>query len=48
MIEGTHGLPLTRQAKILKLGRSSVYYTPCPVSTGDLVIMRRIDGLHLE
>ena len=48
MIEGTHGLPLTRQAKILKLGRSSVYYPPCPVSAGDLVIMRRIDGWHLE
>ena len=48
MIDRTHGLPLTRQAKILKLGRSSVYYTPCPVSAGDLVIMRRIDGLHLE
>ena len=27
MIDRTHGLPLTRQAKILKLGRSSVYYT---------------------
>ena len=48
MIDRTHGLPLTRQAKILKLGRSSVYYTPCPVSAGDLVIMRRIDGWHLE
>ena len=48
MIDRTHRLPLTRQAKILKLGRSSVYYKPCPVSAGDLVIMRRIDALHLE
>ena len=48
MIDRSHGLALTRQAQLLKLGRSSVYYTPCPVSAGDLVIMRRIDALHLE
>jgi len=48
MIDRTHALPLTRQAKILKLGRSSLYYQPCPVSAGDLVIMRRIDELHLQ
>ena len=33
---------------MLKLGRSSLYYRPCGVSAGDLVIMRRIDALHLE
>jgi putative transposase len=48
MIDRSHGLSLTRQAQILKLGRSSLYYEPCPVSAGDLVIMRRIDALHLE
>ena len=48
MIDRRHGLPLTRQAQLLKLGRSSLYYEPCPVSAGDLVIMRRIDALHLE
>jgi putative transposase len=48
MIDRRHGLPLTRQAQILKLGRSSLYYEPCPISAGDLVIMRRIDALHLE
>jgi putative transposase len=48
MIDRSHGLPLTRQAQLLKLGRSSLYYEPCPVSAGDLVIMRRIDALHLE
>ena len=48
MIDRSHGLPLTRQAQLLQLGRSSLYYEPCPVSAGDLVIMRRIDALHLE
>jgi putative transposase len=48
MIDRRHGLALTRQAKLLKLSRSSVYYRPRPVSPGDLAIMRRIDELHLE
>jgi len=48
MIERGHELPVTRQAKLLKLSRSSVYYRPRPVSPGDLAIMRRIDELHLD
>ena len=48
MIERGHGLALIRQAKLLKLSRSSVYYRPRPVSPADLAIMRRIDELHLE
>jgi putative transposase len=48
MIDRSHGLSLTRQAQLLQLSRSSLYYEPCPVSAGDLVIMRRIDALHLE
>jgi putative transposase len=48
MIDHRHGLPLTRQAQLLQLSRSSLYYEPCPVSAGALVIMRRIDALHLE
>jgi putative transposase len=48
MIDRTHELPLTRQAKVLKLSRSSLYYQPCPVSPADLAIMRRMDELHLE
>ena len=48
MIDRTHDLPLTRQAKVLKLSRSSLYYRPRPVSPADLAIMRRIDELHLE
>jgi putative transposase len=48
MIDRTHDLPVTRQAQVLKLSRSSVYYQPCPVSAADLLIMRRIDELHLD
>jgi putative transposase len=39
---------LTRQAEVLKLSRSSLYYQPRPVSPADLAIMRRIDELHLD
>src|SRR5271168_3707917 len=48
MIDRGHELALTRQAKLLKLSRSSVYYRPRPVSPAVLAIMRRIDELHLE
>jgi putative transposase len=48
MIDGTHDLPITRQAKVLNISRGSVYYQPRPVSAADLAIMRRIDELHLE
>jgi len=47
MIDRSHALPLTRQARILKLSRSSLYYRPRPVSGADLSIMRRMDELHL-
>jgi putative transposase len=48
MIDRTHDLPVTRQCQILKLARSTAYYTPQPVSDSDLQLMRRIDELHLE
>jgi putative transposase len=41
-------LPLVRQAELLRLSRSSVYYEPRPVPAAELAIMRRIDELHLE
>jgi putative transposase len=37
-----------RQAELLDLSRSSVYYAPRAISERDLVLMRRIDELHLE
>ena len=48
MIDRTHRLPLARQAELLMLSRSSLYYAPRPVSAADLAIMRRIDALHLD
>ena len=38
---------MKRHAKLLDLSRSSVYYTPQPVSERDLGLMRRIDATHL-
>jgi putative transposase len=48
MIDATHRLAVTRQAELLDLSRSNVYYLPRPVSDADLVLMRRIDELHLN
>jgi putative transposase len=48
MIDTDHRLPVVRQAQLLELSRSSVYYLPRPTSGEDLALMRRIDELHLE
>ncbi len=48
MIDRSHGLPLRRQAAVLQLSRSSLYYEPRPVPAADLAAMRRIDELHLD
>ena len=41
-------MPVKRQAQLLELSRSSVYYPPRPISDRDLRLMRRLDELHLE
>lgn len=48
MIERGGEIPVKRQAELLALSRSSVYYTPRPLSERDLGLMRRLDELHLE
>src|ERR1700690_2792300 len=48
MIDRTHVLPISRQAKVLNISRGTVYYQPRAVSPKDLRVMRRIDELHLE
>jgi putative transposase len=48
MTDRAHGLPLSAQAKALGISRGSVYYLARPTSDADLVLMRRIDELHLE
>lgn len=47
-MDRTHRLPIRRQAELLDLSRSSVYYRPVPIPESDLRTMRRIDELHLE
>ena len=48
MIDRSHALPVSRQARLLGISRGSIYYEPRAVSPADLAIMRRIDELHLN
>ena len=48
MIDRSHDFSLVRQAELLKLSRSSLYYEPQAVPAADLAIMRRIDALHMD
>ena len=48
MIDKSHELSITRQAKLMDISRGSVYYLPKATSSADLAVMRRIDELHLE
>jgi putative transposase len=48
MIDRNHALPISGQAKAVGISRGSVYYLPRSVSAADLVLMRRIDDLHLD
>jgi putative transposase len=48
MIDRSHDLSITRQARMLNVSRGSVYYLPRPASAADLALMRRMDELHLE
>ena len=48
MIDRKHELAVGRQAVLLQLSRSSLYYEPRAVSPAILVLMRRIDELHLN
>ncbi len=48
MIDRTHRLSVTRQARLLGLSRASVYYAARPIGERTLALLRRIDELHLE
>lgn len=48
MIDRQYKLSVVRQAKLLGLSRSIVYYLPRAVSDGDMALMRRIDELYLD
>jgi putative transposase len=48
MIDRGHELSVTKQAEVVGIARSTVYYLPRAVSAVDLELMRRLDELHLE
>jgi putative transposase len=48
MIDRGHELSVTKQAEVVGIARSTVYYLPRAVPAADLELMRRIDELHLE
>lgn len=48
MIDRTHPLSVSRQAKLLNISRGSLYYLPKPTRPKDLAIMDAIDRLHLD
>ena len=48
MIAPEHPLSITRQAEVLEISRSSVYYRPRPICAAELMLMRKIDELHLK
>lgn len=48
MIDRNHELPVVRQCELLDLARSTAYYEPLAVPEADLVLMRRLDELHLK
>ena len=48
MIDREHKLPIKRQAEVLSISRGTAYYKPRPVSEQDLLLMRKLDELHLN
>jgi putative transposase len=48
MISPDEKLSIRKQARVLGVSRSSVYYRSRPVSEADLALMRQIDELHLD
>jgi len=48
MIDRGHELSVTKQAEVIGIARSTVYYLPRAVSAVDLELMRQLDELHLE
>jgi len=48
MIDPEHKVSICKQAALLEISRSTVYYRPRPVSDADLMLMRKIDELHMN
>ena len=48
MMDHDSPMTITRQAQLVGISRSSVYYQPQPPSARDLMLMKRIDQLHMD
>ena len=48
MIDRDNVLSLTRQSQLLGISCGTIYYLPKPASAEDLMLMERLDELHLE
>jgi len=48
MIDRQHALSVSKQAEMVGIARSTVYYLPRPAPAGDLALMQQIDRLHTE
>jgi putative transposase len=48
MIDRGHALSVTKQAEVVGIARSTVYYVARDVSPEDLALMKQIDLLHME
>jgi putative transposase len=48
MIDANHDLPVTAQAQLLDISRSTVYYVGQRMPDADFELMKLIDRLHLE
>ena len=48
MIDRDHALSVSKQAEVVGIARSTVYYLPRPVPASDLELMRQLDKLHTE
>ena len=48
MIHRNDKLPITQQARLLSMSRSSLYYKSRSPSPGTLAVIHRIDRLHME
>jgi putative transposase len=48
MVTSTPSLSMRQQCELLRVNRSSLYYKPAATDPEELVLMRRIDELHLK
>ena len=48
MVNAEAQISIRRQCELLRVSRSGLYYEPVPDSAEDLVLMRRLDELHMK